>query len=111
MRKHPVLIIAVLVLASVALLSGVSMAAKEDIHQRIAGQQHRIDQGIRSGTLSRSEADILQGNLGYVRDTFARTKADGRLTMKEEKRLNRMLDQNSEMIYKKKHNMKIRRLY
>jgi hypothetical protein len=111
MRKHSVLMLAVLIIASVALLQGVSSATKADIRERITDQQERIDRGVRAGSLSRSEADILQGNLDYVRDTFAKAKTDGRLTTREERRLNRMLDQNSEMIYKKKHNMKIRRLY
>jgi hypothetical protein len=31
--------------------------------------------------------------------------------MEEENRLQKMLDQNSEMIYKKKHNTQIRTLY
>lgn len=110
MRKHPVLIFAVLIMASITLLSGVA-SAREGIHKRIANQQHRINQGVTSGSLSRSEAEILQGNLDYVRDTFTKAKADGRITIKEEKRLHGILDQNNKMINQKEHYLPIRRLY
>ena len=110
MRKHLVLIFAVLILASVTLLSGVAPAI-EGIIKSITNQQHRIDQGVTSGSLTRSEADILQGNLDHIRDTFTRAKADGRINIEEENRLHEMLDQNSKMIQKEKHDMQIRRLY
>jgi len=80
MRKHAVLIFAVLILVSVALLSGLA-SAREGIHERIASQQQRINQGVTSGTLTGSEGDILQGNLDYARETFTKTEADGCITM------------------------------
>ena len=79
------------------------------INDRIAEQQKRIDEGIASGQLSSAEADILQDNLNWIKAEDTRLKADGKLTPKERARLNKMLDRNSNMIYKKKHNP-IRRL-
>lgn len=79
------------------------------ISDRIAEQQKRIDEGIASGQLTRAEADILQDNLNWIKAEETRLKADGKLTPKEGARLNKMLDRNSNMIYKKKHNP-IRRL-
>ena len=79
------------------------------INDRIAEQQKRIDEGIASGQLTRAEADILQDNLNWIKAEETRLKADGKLTPKERARLNKMLDKNSNMIYKKKHNP-IRRL-
>ena len=79
------------------------------INDRIAEQQKRIDEGIASGQLTRAEADILQDNLNWIKAEETRLKADGKLTPKERARLNKMLDRNSNMIYKKKHNP-IRRL-
>ncbi len=79
------------------------------INDRIAEQQKRIDEGIASGQLTRAEADILQDNLNWIKAEETRLKADGKLTPKERARLNKMLDRNSNMIYKKRHNP-IRRL-
>ena len=99
MRRY-LLIVALLTLA-VCIVAG---AAYADFHDRIRDQQHRIDQGIRSGALTRSEADILQDNLNWIRDRFSRMKADGRLTVEEQQRLDQMLDRNGQMIFNKKNN-------
>ena len=80
------------------------------IDQRVADQQRRIDQGIISQELTRGEARILQDNLNYIQWDEARLKADGSLTNEERERLHRMLDQNSDIIYDKKHNP-VKRLY
>lgn len=84
--------------------------ADPQIQDRIHEQQTRIDEGIRNGQLTRAEADVLQDNLNWIKETEARLKADGRLTPQERKRLHKMLDDNSDMILKKRHN-KVRRLY
>lgn len=81
-----------------------------DIPQRIHFQQWRINEGVASGELTRGEAEILQDNLNWIRSAFMRMKADGRLTPAEIGRLNQMLDQNSAMIFNKKHNP-VRRAY
>ncbi len=78
--------------------------------ERVEYQQKRIDQGIASGQLTRHEAIILRDNLIWIRDTGGKLGEDGKLTKREQIRLHRMLDRNSDMIYKKKHNP-ITRLY
>jgi hypothetical protein len=104
-------LIALSVVLSFVFFAGIASAqGGESIHKRIATQQHRIDKGVRSGELTRREADMLQGNLNHVRDAYAKARADGVLTPRELRRLNRMLDDNNAMIYKKKHNA-IRQLY
>ena len=99
MRRY--LLIVVLLTLAVCIVAG---AAYADIPDRIRDQRERIDQGIRSGELNRREADILFDNLDRIRDQFSRMKADGRLTLEEQARLDRMLDENSRMIWNKKHN-------
>lgn len=83
---------------------------QRDIQARISDQQARIDQGVRSGQLTHREADTLQGNLNYVRNEYARMRSDGRLNTREYERLDSLLDQNSNMIYRERHNG-VRRLY
>jgi hypothetical protein len=81
-----------------------------NFYERIKNQQKRINQGIKSGELTRKEAGILQDNLNWIRDKYARMTTDGRLTQNEQKRLDKMLDKNSDMIRDKKHNL-IKRVY
>ena len=83
---------------------------QSNIPDRIANQQWRIDQGIASRELTRAEANILQDNLNWIKITFAKMKADGRLNQKETNRLDEMLDRNGMMIFNKKHNP-IRKVY
>lgn len=80
------------------------------IQDRIAEQQKRLDDGISSQALTRAEAVTLQDNLNWIKGEEARLKKDGLLTKRERVRLHRMLDLNSTMIFKKKHNP-VRRLY
>lgn len=81
-----------------------------DIDQRIANQQRSIDQGFRSGQLTRDEARMLEDNLNHIQREEARLKADGSLTNVERERLHRMLDENNKIIYDKKTNP-VRRFY
>jgi hypothetical protein len=76
----------------------------DKFYDRIENQQRRINQGIKSGELSRKEAAMLQDNLDWIRDKYTRMKSDDMLTMPERERLDRMLDQNGEMIRNKKQN-------
>jgi len=86
------------------------VALAPHIQERIANQHERIDEGIKSGALTHDEAKVLQGNLRYIQQEEERLTADGKLTQVEKERLNNMLDQNSQMIYDKKHN-RVKRLY
>jgi hypothetical protein len=72
--------------------------------QRVQNQQRRIDQGIRSGNLTREEARILRSNLEYIIEKSKGAIKDGVITDGERRRLNAMLDQNSYMIQDKKTN-------
>jgi len=107
MKKQMILAFGILFLASISLLSGAAWA-KEGINERVDRQQARINQGIASGALTRAEADTLQGNLYHIRDTYARLKADGRLTPGEEDRLHKMLDENSQMIRSEKQDSNVK---
>ncbi len=71
---------------------------------RIEQQQKKIDNGARSGELTRKEAEILQENLDKIEKAYSRMKADGRLTEKEQNKLDKKLDRNDKMIFDKKHN-------
>ncbi len=74
------------------------------IDQRIHNQQNRIDQGVRAGSLTREEARILRSNLKYIMEQSRGIKKDGVITNAERRRLNALLDENSNMIQDKKTN-------
>jgi polyhydroxyalkanoate synthesis regulator phasin len=105
MRKKAV-VVAAAVLVFTLLSVGAYAGNTRDpgIRERIEEQQKRIDQGIASGQLTRREADIVQDNLNRIRAAEARMKADGTLAPRERARLEHMLDRNSKMISKEKHN-------
>jgi hypothetical protein len=90
----------------VVAVSADSFAAerKSSIRERIDVLQERIDQGIRSGALTRREAARVQSELDDVRKERAKMKEDdGRISDRERARLHRRLDEVGKLIYKEKH--------
>jgi len=73
-----------------------------DINKRIVQMDKRIDEGMRSGTLTRDEGRRLRMELNKVRDDAARMKKDGILTPREKDRLNTELDRLKKDIYREK---------
>ena len=75
-----------------------------DIQERIDSQQNEIYDGITSGKLSRKEADVVQDNLNDIRKKYLKMRQDGALTPKELEKIDKLLNENSKMIYQKKTN-------
>ena len=97
--------------AMVVILSGIiftfvlaATAADHPVEQRVANQQKRIDESVKSKDLTQAEGKILKDNLNYIKQEEARLKADGRLGTKESERLDQLLEQNGSMIRDKKSN-------
>jgi hypothetical protein len=74
------------------------------LQNRFDSQQERIDRGVLSGALTKDEARILQDNLDKIKTEEASLKKAGKLTDQEKKRIEKMLDQNSNMIKDKATN-------
>jgi len=81
-----------------------------NIAAQIANQQARINQGLRSGQLTRREAAIIQDNLNWIKAEHSRLSARGGLNPAEINRLERQLQRNDQMIFNKRNNP-IRRIY
>jgi polyhydroxyalkanoate synthesis regulator phasin len=79
-------------------------AVAPQIQQRVANQQKRINEGIKSGALTQDESKTLQDNLNYVQQEEKRLTAAGKFTQADKDRLNRILDQNSKMVEDLKSN-------
>ena len=79
-------------------------AMAPQIQQRIANQQKRINEGIKSKALTQDGSKTLLDNLNYVQQEEKRLTAAGKFTEADKERLNKMLDQNSDMIEDLKSN-------
>jgi hypothetical protein len=99
-----------LIVAMIATLPAVAMAGTRDpgVNQRQHNQQHRIAQGVRSGELTRTEAQGLREQRRSLRQEERAYKSDGKLTRDERKDLHQDLNQASRNIYGEKHDNETR---
>lgn len=108
-----------LLLAAAVALTPMAMTAQttptpgkhdHNIHQRQVNQQKRINQGVRSGQLTRHETRTLERQHRAInRETRAmRAQNNGRLTRQDRNTLHRQQNQESRRIYRKKHNARVR---
>jgi len=85
-------------------ISAVAMAGPRGINHREYREQQRINQGIRSGELTRHEAVRLEEGLAKIRtdERFDRMSGGG-INRRERAQLNRELNRESRAIYHQKH--------
>lgn len=93
--------IAALVIAALPALAFAQ--ATPGIDKRQAEQQRRIDQGVKSGELTRREAARLEKGQAKVQRMEDKAKADGVVTAKERKQITREQDKQSKRIAREKH--------
>ena len=94
--------------AASAVLAGMPAAASaqawQPINQREANLERRIDQGVRSGELTRVEAAQVRTQLRDLERLEARyRRTGGRLDMRERADLDRQFDRLSQQVYAQKH--------
>ena len=78
------------------------------INHRQHRQERRINQGVRSGELTRREARTLRRDERKIRNDKRMAKADGRVTPAERRHIRREQNHASRSIYRKKHNDRVR---
>lgn len=78
------------------------------LDRRQARQQHRIEEGWRSGELTRKEMKRLRKNQRRIAHLERKFKADGYLSRRERQALRGALDEASAGIHRKKHNDRYR---
>lgn len=84
--------------------SGSYYQQKRTLTERFQNQKVRIAQGIRDGSLTAREADLLRRRQAGLEQEFAATARVGYMTPAQYAHFNRELDQMSEFIYNTKHN-------
>lgn len=77
------------------------------VDKRQENQEHRIQQGVESGSLTKKEAVVLKRGQKRVAKMEERAKADGKLTKKERARLHQAQNQQSRRIFKEKHDRQV----
>ncbi len=91
-----------LTLTALAAVSAVPLAAQaqpwESINQRQAKLEQRIDQGVRSGSLTRSEASRLRGEFRSIAHLEASYRRSNGLSMHERSDLDARFDRLSREI-------------
>jgi hypothetical protein len=85
-----------------------AQTATPDLDRRIARQEARIEQGVRNGSLTRSEAARLRRDEARLKQQRARAKADGVVTRKERAALQREADRMDRRIAVEKHDTQVR---
>jgi Skp family chaperone for outer membrane proteins len=80
-----------------------SPTATPGLDQRQANQEKRIEQGVKSGQLTKREAARLEKREGKLEADKQAAKADGKVTKAERRKLNREADRDSRAIYRQKH--------
>ena len=79
--------------------------------QRIDRQHRRLEQGIRSGELTRKEVKRLRKQLRHIAKLERRYTRDGYLDRHERRKLRHKLNVASNRIYRLKHNDRYRGYY
>ena len=81
----------------------------QSVNGRQANLEQRINQGVRSGELTRSEAARVRDRFHQIARLEARyRRSGGRLTAYERADLDRRFDRLSEMVYAQKHDPQAR---
>lgn len=73
------------------------------IDKRQANQEQRIEQGEKSGALTKKEAARLEKGQARVQKMENKALADGKVTAKERARIEKAQDRQSKKIYREKH--------
>ena len=76
--------------------------------QRNINQQNRIEQGVQSGQVTNKEASQLERGQARVNRAEARAGADGHVNGREQARIQNRENNQSQHIYRDKHNKKTR---
>ena len=96
----------------IAILAIASMAQAQTrtpvINHREHNQNRRINQGVRSGELTRNETRHLRGDERRISEQKHMAKAEGRMNYAERAHLRREENRTSRAIYRDKHNARVR---
>lgn len=79
------------------------------IHRRAVGQHKRIQQGVRSGEITKGERGVLGAEQKDIHQDVKEARADGVVTRNERKEIKHDQNKANRDIYRLKHNRRTRR--
>lgn len=89
--------------------SAMAVPPRAKTNARLVNQNARINQGVRSGQVTRAERVVLKAEQRKINRTKKRfIKNDGKIGKAEKAKLNRMQNRSSRHIYRAKHNKRTR---
>jgi len=94
------------IVAAAFALPGLALAQTTStprIDQRQANQEKRIEQGVKSGELTKKEAARLEKGQARVQKMENKAMADGKITKSEARQIEREQDRQSKAIAREKH--------
>lgn len=97
-----------LVTVFMVVFAGMAAAGTHRMDRREGRQRDRIAEGVRSGDLTRAEAQRLRRGQRQVRRMERRALADGRVSPRERRRIEHAQDRQSRSIHRLKHNRRSR---
>ena len=103
MSRFKISVAGLMIAALPALALAQATPATPGIDQRQANQERRIEQGVKSGELTRGEAARLERGQAKLRHMEPRAKADGVVTAKERRQIMREQNKQSKRIAREKH--------
>lgn len=103
MKSNAMSVVLMVLFAGVVAMPAAAAERERGINARQGMQQHRIQQGVREGDLTRGEARQLRGETRSVRQEERAFRADGNLSGGERWHLNRDLNRVSRDIHQQRH--------
>ena len=91
------------VFAALALPAFAQTTSTPRIDQRQANQERRIEQGEKSGALTKKEAARLEKGQARIQKMENKATADGKVTAKERARIEKAQNRESRRIFREKH--------
>lgn len=106
MKLHTIALTALAALVMTTAASAQEATPKINKRQQI--QQQRIQQGAKSGQLTKREVRQLEAREAKIQADKVNAKADGKVTPAERAKLTKEQNRASRAIYQKKHNAQTR---
>jgi hypothetical protein len=99
-RKIILIMSVFLVAACISEIKPYLKPAEVDIPNRIANQQKWLDKDVASKAIPFEEAIPIRDKVKKIKEDYDRLQAAGGITAKDSKKINGMLDQTSELIFR-----------
>ena len=101
-------VLTIAVLAALSLPAFAEVPSTPRIDQRQDNQEHRIEQGVRTGQLTPREAARLERGQARIRQMERQALADGHISRRERAAIDREQEKQNQLIARLKHNERVR---